>query len=66
MIDAATQGAAGIEDVSAVTDTSSLAVIGHSFGGYTALALAGGVGEADPDDAGGCRGRSRCGHQLPR
>lgn len=50
VIDAATTGVPGTEDLVGVTDVENLSVIGHSFGGYTALALAGGVGDAQPDE----------------
>lgn len=49
-IDAALAGSPGFEEVSASIDPESIGVIGHSFGGYTALAVAGGVGEVPPDD----------------
>jgi predicted dienelactone hydrolase len=33
-----------------VVDDESVGVVGHSFGGFTALALAGGMGDTEPDD----------------
>lgn len=47
VIDAATSGQPGLEEVSPVVDGEEVAVIGHSFGGYTALALASRQAEGD-------------------
>lgn len=48
-ISAALAGDAGFEDTAAETNPEAISVIGHSFGGYTALAVAGGVGDEPPD-----------------
>lgn len=50
MIDAAESAGPGLEDVAEVTDTDDVAVIGHSFGGYTALVLAGGASGIPADE----------------
>ncbi len=49
-IDATLAGAPGFEDVAPQVDPESIGVIGHSFGGYTALAVAGGIGEVPADE----------------
>lgn len=49
VISAALAGDAGFEDTTPETDPQSIGVIGHSFGGYTALAVAGGMG-GEPAD----------------
>ncbi len=49
-IDAVLGGDPGFESVSPQVDPDEVAVIGHSFGGFTALAVAGGLGEQDPDE----------------
>ncbi|MEZ5238929.1 MAG: hypothetical protein R2716_08240 [Microthrixaceae bacterium] len=48
-IDAVLAGGPGFEEVAAQTDPDSVGVIGHSFGGFTALAVAGGLGDTPPD-----------------
>jgi predicted dienelactone hydrolase len=48
-ISAALAGETGFEDTAPQTDPESIGVIGHSFGGFTALALAGGFG-GEPSD----------------
>ena len=53
VIDAATSGALGFEDITPAIDTAHVGVIGHSFGGFTALttganaSAAGGEPEVD-------------------
>lgn len=48
-IDAALAGDPGFEDTAPSTDPESVGVIGHSFGGFTALAVAGGLGGRPSD-----------------
>lgn len=48
-ISAALAGEPGFEDIAPQTDPEHIGVIGHSFGGFTALAVAGGVAEVPPD-----------------
>lgn len=48
-ISAALAGEPGFEETAPNTDPESIAVIGHSFGGFTALAVAGGIAEVPPD-----------------
>lgn len=48
-INAALAGEPGFEDTAPQTDPESIGVIGHSFGGFTALAVAGNVAEEPPD-----------------
>jgi predicted dienelactone hydrolase len=48
-ISAALAGESGFEDTAPQTDPENIGVIGHSFGGFTALAVAGGLAEQPPD-----------------
>lgn len=48
-ISAALAGETGFEDTAPQTDPENIGVIGHSFGGFTALAVAGGLADAPPD-----------------
>ncbi|MGI9578333.1 MAG: alpha/beta hydrolase family protein, partial [Microthrixaceae bacterium] len=50
VIDAVESGGTGLEEIAAVTDTDDVAVTGHSFGGYTALVLAGGASGQPADE----------------
>lgn len=48
-ISAALAGEPGFEETAEQTDPENIAVIGHSFGGFTALATAGGIADEPPD-----------------
>lgn len=50
VIDAALDGASGLEDVTPTIDAEAVGVIGHSFGGFTTLAVASGFGDTPADD----------------
>lgn len=43
-------GDAAVDEVGAIVDPASIGVSGHSFGGFTALAIAGGQGDIAPDE----------------
>lgn len=43
-------GDAAIDEVGAIVDPTAIGVSGHSFGGFTALAIAGGQGDTAPDE----------------